>query len=50
MPVVQRAWQRGKRLVIHGVVYNLQDGILKDLGLTTYEIEHVQEEYRLMVP
>lgn len=34
IPVVQKAWQKGKNLNIHGVVYNLEDGVLKDLGLT----------------
>lgn len=35
IPAVQQAWIRGHNLHIHGVVYNIKDGILKDLGLTT---------------
>jgi len=43
IPVVQRSWQKGKKLIIHGVVYDLHEGILKDLGLTTWQLEHVPE-------
>lgn len=30
-PIVQSAWQRGKALSIHGWVYGLKDGLLRDL-------------------
>jgi carbonic anhydrase len=30
--IVQDAWGRGQRLAIHGWVYRLQDGLLRDLG------------------
>lgn len=32
--VVQDAWDRGQQLSVHGWVYGLQDGILRDLGMT----------------
>jgi carbonic anhydrase len=32
--VVQDAWQRGQPLSVHGWIYRLQDGLLRDLGLT----------------
>lgn len=32
--VVQKAWSKGKKLAIHGVVYKLEDGILQDLGVS----------------
>ena len=32
-PVVQRAWQRAPRLTLHGLVYDLHDGLLHDLAL-----------------
>jgi carbonic anhydrase len=32
-PVVQKAWQAGKTLLLHGMVYQLEDGLLKDLAL-----------------
>ena len=30
--IVQSAWQRGQELVVHGLIYGLQDGLLRDLG------------------
>jgi len=47
IPAVQQAWVKGKKLYIHGVVYNLKDGILRDLGLTTSKLDHVPFEYRI---
>ena len=32
--VVQDAWRRGQRVVLHGWVYSLADGLLRDLQLT----------------
>ena len=34
MPVVQSAWAAGTRLQIHGWVYGLHSGLLRDLGVT----------------
>jgi carbonic anhydrase len=31
--VVQNAWEQGQDLTIHGWVYGLQDGLLRDLGV-----------------
>jgi len=31
--IVQQAWKKGKFLTIHGWIYSLQDGLLKNLGL-----------------
>lgn len=32
--IVQNAWERGQPLHIHGWVYDLQDGLIKDLDVT----------------
>ena len=32
--IVQNAWERGQELVVHGWIYGLQDGLLRDLGLS----------------
>lgn len=32
--IVQSAWQRGQELVVHGWIYGLQDGLLRDLGIS----------------
>jgi carbonic anhydrase len=31
---MQDAWARGQKVSIHGWVYGLKDGLLKDLGVT----------------
>jgi carbonic anhydrase len=32
--IVQSAWQRGQELVVHGWIYGLEDGLLRDLGVS----------------
>lgn len=32
--IVQGAWERGQELVVHGWIYGLQDGLLRDLGIS----------------
>lgn len=32
--IVQSAWQRGQELAVHGWIYGLQDGLLRDLGVS----------------
>lgn len=32
--IVQGAWQRGQELVVHGWIYGLEDGLLRDLGIS----------------
>jgi carbonic anhydrase len=32
--VVREAWARGQTLAVHGVIYDLRDGLLRDLGIT----------------
>lgn len=33
-PFVQQAWKKGQEVNVHGLIYDLKDGLLKDLGLT----------------
>jgi carbonic anhydrase len=33
-PIVQEAWARGQTLRLHGVVYGLAEGILRDIGVS----------------
>ena len=44
--VVQDAWRRGQELAIHGWIYGLKDGLLRDLGLTLNSTDHVAERYQ----
>jgi carbonic anhydrase len=32
--IVQAAWQRGQELAVHGWIYGLEDGLLRDLGVS----------------
>ena len=45
--VVQDAWQRGQGLTIHGWIYGLKDGLVRDLGLTISAPNHIAERYEL---
>ena len=45
--IVQNAWQRGQSLAIHGWVYSLADGLLKDLDCTVDKVEQIANAYRL---
>ena len=43
---VQSAWDRGKPLEVHGWVYGIQDGLLKDLSVCVKSPEEFQQVYR----
>lgn len=45
--VAQHAWQRGQKLAIHGWIYGLKDGLVKDLDVTLSSLEQVDPCYRL---
>jgi carbonic anhydrase len=44
--IVQGAWQRGQELVVHGWIYGLEDGLLRDLGITIDNAEGLAAAYR----
>jgi carbonic anhydrase len=46
--IVQNAWQCGQKLAIHGWVYSLEDGLLKDLDCTVDRAEQIAEAYRII--
>lgn len=43
--VVQSAWKRGQQLSIHGWVYGLHDGLLRDLNVCTTGAEESNQIY-----
>src|SRR5687767_10187457 len=43
--IVQDAWHRGQPLAVHGWIYSLQDGLLRDLGFTAAAADDVDGEY-----
>ena len=44
--IVRDAWDRGQALAVHGWVYGLQDGLVRDLGTTVTNPEEVSTAYR----
>jgi len=45
--IVQDAWRRGQSVTVHGWIYALHDGLLRDLGRPITCPEQIHEEYRL---
>ena len=44
--IVQTAWQRGQELAIHGWIYGLEDGLLRDLGISIDNAEGLAATYQ----
>src|SRR6185312_15333789 len=44
--IVQSAWQRGQELVVHGWIYGLEDGLLRDLGVSIDSAEGLSDAYQ----
>lgn len=42
LPSVRRAWESEHLLMIHGWVYGIEDGIIKDLGVSVDSVQSVQ--------
>jgi carbonic anhydrase len=45
--IVQDAWRRGQTLTVHGWIYSLGDGLLRDLGMSIESPDQIPPEYRL---
>lgn len=48
--IVQDAWRRGQNLSVHGWIYSLDDGLLRDLDLCISNPEQLAEIYRMRGP
>lgn len=46
--IVQNAWQRGQPLAVHGWVYSLKDGLVKDLDCTVTRADQIADAYRVI--
>lgn len=44
--IVQNAWQEGRFLQIHGIVYSIENGILQDLNCSLGDNQDLAEVYR----
>jgi len=43
--VVQDAWRRGQELTVHGWIYGLRDGLMRDLGMTVDRSDDIEACY-----
>ena len=48
-PFVQNAWARGQELVVHGWIYALEDGLLRDLHICVRSADELSAIYRIAV-
>ena len=46
--IAQNAWDRGQSLEVHGLIYSLLDGLLKDLNCSVSDTDQIPEIYRVM--
>jgi carbonic anhydrase len=47
--VVRDAWERGQPITIHSWVYGLQDGLLRDLGITVSSHEEIAPKLEVVL-
>jgi carbonic anhydrase len=45
--IIQEAWMKGQEVGIHGWVYGVHDGVIKDLKLTIQDNNQLAEVYQL---
>ncbi len=47
--IVRDAWERGQQLAVHGWIYGLQDGLLRDLNVAVTEADDAVAVYQTAV-
>ena len=45
--VVQEAWERGRSIAVHGWIYSVKDGLLRDLNVTIAGQSEIADAYRV---
>lgn len=45
--IVQNAWERGQELTIHGWVYSIEDGLVRDMNVSASDKEGVERIYHM---
>ena len=45
--IVQDAWRQGRTLTVHGWIYSIADGLLRDLDICVENARQIPEEYRM---
>ena len=46
--IVQNAWRRGAEVSVHGFIYDIHDGLLRDLGFAVSAIDQIPPIYRVV--
>lgn len=46
--IAQNAWAKGQQVDVHGWIYSLKDGLLKDLGCSINGPDQIPEIYRVL--
>ncbi|MEY2490018.1 MAG: carbonic anhydrase [Verrucomicrobiota bacterium] len=47
--IARDAWERGQELTVHGWIYGLQDGLLRDLNVTVADFQETLPVYRAAI-
>ena len=45
--IVQSAWKSGQELAVHGWIYSIEDGTLKDLNVCTTNLDEISKLHRI---
>ena len=45
--IVQDAWERGQELTVHGWIYSVSNGLIKDLNVSTAGKDQISQIYRV---
>jgi carbonic anhydrase len=45
--IVQSAWESGQKVQVHGWVYDIHDGLIKDLGVNLSDNKSLSDVYQL---
>ncbi len=45
--IVQNAWAKGQRLAVHGLIYDLSNGLLQDLSIRISTAEQLGNIYQM---
>jgi len=45
--IVQNAWRTGRELTVHGFIYDIHDGLLRDLGVSITGVDEIPSIYRI---
>jgi carbonic anhydrase len=46
---VQDAWARGQAVTVHGWVYGLEDGLVRDMGISIASPDELEQRYRAVL-